>query len=273
MLPVEKRLNYQIFGDDSSPKLIFLHGIMGQGRNWGSIARKFSKNFQCLVYDQRGHGKSFHPEQGFQLDDFSNDLEDLLNHLGWTEPVYLVGHSMGGRVVLNFAVQNPDWIKKLVIVDISPAASWETMAGILEKLDFVPTPFADRDQARAFMESQFLQKYPNKMIMEFFYSSLVSRPEGLNWVFSKPFIRQVLESSRFKDYWSEFKSLRCPTLYLRGGQSQDLQESEFIQVLENNSNIQGWTVEGAGHWVHAEKPMETLRIIEKFFNIAGLSQG
>ena len=65
MLPIEKRINYQILGNDTSPKLVFLHGIMGQGRNWLSIAKKFSKDFQCLIFDQRGHGKSHHPDQGF----------------------------------------------------------------------------------------------------------------------------------------------------------------------------------------------------------------
>lgn len=272
MLPIEKRIHYQIFGEDSSPKLVFLHGIMGQGRNWLSIAKKFSKNFQCLILDQRGHGQSFHPEKGFELGDFSKDLSDLLDHLGWKEPIYLVGHSMGGRVALTFANQHPDRVKKLVIVDIGPSANWDSMAAILEKLDFVPTPFTSRQQAREFMEQNFMARFPNKMVMEFFYSNLVERDGQWDWIFSKPMIRQTLEVSRYKDYWSEFKNLKMPTLYIRGGESKDLKESEFIEVLRNNPNIQGWTVEGAGHWVHAEKPMETLRVIDGFFNIAGESK-
>ncbi len=270
MLPIEKRINYQILGDDTSPKLVFLHGIMGQGRNWLSIAKKFSKNFQCLVYDQRGHGKSWHPEKGFDLEDFSSDLEELLKALGWNQPIYLVGHSMGGRVALYFANKNPQWVKKLVIVDIGPAADWDSMQGILDQVDYVPVPFESRDQARSFMEQEFLKKYPNKMVMEFFYSSLVEQENGtMDWIFSKKLIRNSLEQSRHRDYWSEFKALSMPTLYLRGGRSTHLKESEFTKVLENNSNIQGSTVEGAGHWVHAEKPRETLRTIDDFFNIAG----
>ncbi len=268
MLPIEKRINYQILGDDTSPKLVFLHGIMGQGRNWSSIAKKFSKNFQCLVYDQRGHGQSWHPEKGFQLGDYANDLSELLEHLGWDEPIYLVGHSMGGRVALYFADQHPELVKKLVIVDIGPSADWDSMQGILNQLESVPVPFSSRAEARSFMETQFLQKYPNKMVMEFFYSSLVEKEGKMDWIFSKELIRQSLEQSRHKDYWGEFKNLAMPTLYLRGGNSTHLKESEFIKVLENNLRIQGSTVEGAGHWVHAEKPLETLRIIGDFFDIA-----
>ena len=142
MLPVEKRINYQILGKDTSPKLVFLHGIMGQGRNWGSIAKKFSKNFQCLIFDQRGHGKSRDPGAGVQLGDFAKDLEELLDFLGWTEPIHLVGHSMGGRVALYFTDHHPQRVKKLVIVDIGPSANWDSMAGIIEQLEFVPVPFS-----------------------------------------------------------------------------------------------------------------------------------
>lgn len=268
MLPVEKRLNYQIIGQDSSPKLVFLHGIMGQGRNWLSIAKKFSKNFQCLVFDQRGHGKSFHPESGFELGDFCKDLGELLDYLGWQDPIRLVGHSMGGRVALSFAHSRPDRVKQLVIVDIGPSSDWSSMESILDKLNFVPVPFSSREEAKAFMEGPFLEKYPNKMVKDFFFSNLASINDEYNWIFSKKMIQKTLEVSRYKDYWAEFKELTMPTLYIRGGGSPDLKESDFIKVLENNSKIRGVVIEGAGHWVHAEKPMETLRIIGDFFNIA-----
>ena len=259
MLPIEKRINYQILGNDTSPKLVFLHGIMGQGRNWSSIAKKFSKNFQCLIYDQRGHGKSSDPGDGVQLGDFARDLGELLDFLGWTEPIYLVGHSMGGRVALYFTDHNPERVKKLVIVDIGASANWDSMAGIIKQLEFVPVPFESRNQARSFMENEFLARYPNKMVMEFFYSSLVEEGGKMDWIFSKTLIRQSLEMARHKDYWAEFKNLPMPTLYIRGGESKHLKESEFVQVLQNNPNIQ--------------KAMEILKTISDFFNIEGRAQG
>jgi len=268
VLENQKDLNYQIIGEDTSPKLVFLHGIMGQGRNWLSIAKKFSKNYQCLVFDQRGHGKSSHPTDGFQLTDYAEDLRKLLTDVDWKEPAHLVGHSMGGRVALYFTDQYPGLVKSLTIVDIGPTSDWQSMSSILEKLDFVPVPFASRSEARHFLENQFLEKYPSKMLMEFFYSNLVEQNGQYDWTFSKHLIRQTLELARYKDYWGEFKALQLPTLLIRGQLSTDLSAEDYKKVLASNPKIQGQEVRGAGHWVHAEKPRETIKIIEDFFNIA-----
>lgn len=269
MSNIQDHLHYQIIGEDTSPKLVFLHGIMGQGRNWASIAKRFSRNYQCLIYDQRGHGRSFHPSSGFELEDYSRDLEELLDFLGWSGPIYLVGHSMGGRVALHFADRHPERVDRLVIVDIGPSSDWQSMSSIIEKLDFVPSPFGSRDEARHFFAGPFMEKYKSKMLSDFFYSNLVEKEGGFQWIFSKELIRKTLETSRHRDYWGEFRQLAMETLYIRGGNSTDLKRDDFEKVLANNPKIKGVEVEGAGHWVHAEKPTETIRIIEDFFNIAG----
>ncbi|MEM7646679.1 MAG: alpha/beta hydrolase [Pseudomonadota bacterium] len=265
MIQQHKPIHYQIFGEDSSPKLVFLHGIMGQGRNWMSIAKRFSRSYQCLIYDQRGHGKSFHPEKGFELDDYVHDLSALLKELGWVGAVHLVGHSMGGRVALKFAHLYPDQVRQLVIVDIGPTSDWNSMSSILEKLDFVPTPFADRATARQFMESQFLEKYQNPMLMEFFYSNLVEKESGYDWIFSVELIRQTLTLARYHDYWDLFKELKMPTLLLRGEKSTDLKKDDFLAVVANNSQIQGREVIGAGHWV-MRRSREKLSISLRIFS-------
>ncbi len=268
MSPSQKTLHYQIIGKDSPSKLVFLHGIMGQGRNWQSIAKKFSSHHQCLIFDQRGHGQSFKPPSGFALTDYVEDLKNLLLELGWSSPVKLVGHSMGGRVALSFAHRYPQWVEKLVIVDIGPSSDWSSMESILAKLYFVPVPFQSRQQARSFMENQFLTRFKNPMVMEFFYSNLTEQEGQFSWVFDPKAIQQTLENSRYKDYWAEFKSLSMPTLLLRGDRSEDLKPDDFVQVLKNNNHIEGIVIPGAGHWVHAEKPLETIAAIEGFFRIA-----
>ncbi|MCJ8277590.1 MAG: alpha/beta fold hydrolase, partial [Bdellovibrionales bacterium] len=180
-----KDFNYQIFGEDTSPKLVFLHGIMGRGKNWQSIAKNFSKDYQCLIYDQRGHGQSVQPESGYELKDYAQDLKNILDDLGWTGPIHLVGHSMGGRVSLMFATLFPELVEKLVVVDIGPTSNWDSMQSVFDKMDFVPVPFASRQEARTFMDTEFTNRYSSKMLAEFFYSNLVSKNDQYDWVFSK----------------------------------------------------------------------------------------
>lgn len=263
-----KRLNYQIIGSDSPSKLVFLHGILGRGRNWQAIAKSLSREHQCLLFDQRGHGQSFQPERGYELKDYASDLRNLLSDLGWMDSVQLVGHSMGGRVALEFSHLWPDWVQRLCIVDIGPSSDWRSMSSILEKIEFVPVPFKSREEARRFMEQEFLARFPDPMVMEFFYSNLQKVNDSYDWVFSKQGVRQTLENSRHRDHWATFKELACPTLLIRGEQSTDLKKEDFEKVLANNQSIQGHVVSGAGHWVHAEKPQETLSLLRQFFNIA-----
>ncbi|MCB0378584.1 MAG: alpha/beta hydrolase [Bdellovibrionales bacterium] len=263
-----ERFNYQVIGDQAPEKLVFLHGIMGQGKNWRSIAKHFSRKFQCLIYDQRGHGHSVHPETDYGLKDYAEDLKAILEGLAWGDPIHLVGHSMGGRVAVQFASLHPELLKSLVIVDIGPTSDWASMQGILDKLNFVPTPFADRAQAREFMETQFLSKFPNPMVMEFFYSNLEQKEDGgWDWIFEPAAIRQSLEASRVLDFWAEFHGLSMPTLLLRGEKSPDFKQEDFEKVVANNPHIRGEVVPGAGHWVHAEQPRKTISLMENFFQM------
>src|SRR5690606_10738201 len=89
----------------------------------------------------------------------------------------------------------------------------------------------------------------------------------MDWVFSPKAIEMTLENSRLADYWAEFKELSMPTLLIRGGLSEDLSQEDFEKVVAHNPRIQGKVVEGAGHWVHAEKPLETIEIIRTFINM------
>src|SRR5687768_16228450 len=109
------QFNYQILGENANPKLIFLHGLMGYGANWKSIARHFESRYQILLFDQRGHGRSFQPEKGYKVRDYSQDLQLITQELGWSSFV-LVGHSMGGRVAVDYAAEHPDQVACLVIV-------------------------------------------------------------------------------------------------------------------------------------------------------------
>ena len=265
MEPESQFLHYRIIGRDSPSKLIFLHGVMGQGRNWASIAKKFSSEHQCLIFDQRGHGHSMKPEKGYDMDSMACDLGHLLSELGWQKPVKIVGHSMGGRVALGFSRTHPHLLERLVLVDTSPRLEEDIRMELGAMLDFIPTPFSSRKEASEFMNGKFLNRYPDEKLRDFFYSNLVNRGGQYDWIFSKSAVHEILRLSSRRDCWKEYKELRSPTLLIRGNQSKHLSLGDFKKVLAENSHLQGIGVEGAGHWVHAEKPLETISIMENFF--------
>jgi len=261
-------LNYEIIGSGSIRKCIFLHGVLGQGKNWRSFARHLSSEYQCLIYDQRGHGKSEQPSSGYTMEIMAQDLRGLIGNLGWDSgKVDIVGHSMGGRVALTFANQFADLVGKLVIVDIGPQSNWVSMESILTMVESVPVPFPDRAQAKSYLVSEFQERHGAAMA-QFMLTNIGALENGeWGWVFSKSGLKQILTESRLKDHWDAFKSLNMPTLLLRGEKSTYLSLEDFKKIQEANPKIVGQQINGAGHWLHAEKPVETLKALKSFFNI------
>ena len=133
--------------------LVFLHGLMGSSANWQSLVKHFPHH-PLLVYDQRGHGRSFKPKVGnYRVEDYAQDLALILEELQWPK-VIPVGHSMGGRNAMHFAYRFPQYVEKLVVEDMVPGAGLP----IGKLLESIPTPFPHREAAKAFLLGPFLEK-------------------------------------------------------------------------------------------------------------------
>jgi esterase len=261
-----KNFNYQILGNESKPKLVFLHGLMGFGNNWKTMARHFEQNFHILLLDQRGHGRSFKPKEGYAPVNFAEDLHLILEELSWASATF-VGHSMGARVAVQFASMYPQMVDKLILVDMGPVSDLGGMLRTEEKIRFVPVPFKDRNEARAFFDGPFIEKFPNEVVKQFFYANMDQNSQGeMSWRFFLPGILEILWQSRVTNQWAQYKALQSPTLLVRGGLSTDLPSDVYEKVLAENPHIQGVVVEGAGHWVHVEKPDELYEIFKRFLD-------
>ena len=109
------QFHYSVVGNPENPKkIVFVHGLMAFAANWRKIASRLENDFCCLIYDQRGHGRSFKPETGYSTKDFAMDLNKITSELGWSE-FHLVGHSMGGRNAMVFAHLFPEKVKTFVL--------------------------------------------------------------------------------------------------------------------------------------------------------------
>ncbi len=266
-MSLQDRFNYRIQGEDTENRWVFMHGLMGYLQNWGAVTRALQPR-QTLSYDQRGHGLSFQPETGYAAADYAADGDQLTTDLGWTE-FTLVGHSMGGRNALHFASMYPHKVKRLIIEDIGPESRPQAHEYYEKMLASVPTPFSSKEQVQSFFKNEWKNHFQPKEKIEvlaaFLAANIVEKSPGhWDWRFWAPGIIESVREGRRSESWDHIKNLECPTLWIRGQNSQELSQDSFEKILQANPLIQGVVIPGAGHWVHSEKTQEFVQALLAF---------
>jgi esterase len=260
--------NYSILGNNSEQRIVFLHGLMAFSANWRKIANKLENEYQCLIYDQRGHGRSFKPESGYSPDILAEDLNKITQELGWNS-FHLVGHSMGARVAMVFANKFSSKVKTLTIEDMGANVLPDSYKYYEKMLNIVPTPFTSKDAVKRFFEKEFLNLFnPSEkpqVLISFLQANLEEKTNGLyDWRFSKQGMIDIVREGHVKDRWLEVSSFKMPVLLVRGETSHILSSEEFNKMLDINPIISGVEIKGAGHWVHYEKYEEFTLILRDF---------
>ncbi|MGY6649497.1 alpha/beta fold hydrolase [Wenyingzhuangia sp. IMCC45574] len=230
--------------------LVILHGYFGMGDNWKSHANKLATDFEVHVVDQRNHGRSFH------TDDFSYDLmvEDLKNYFDEKEieKAIVLGHSMGGKTAMLFAVEYPELVEKLIVADIAPkyyAPHHHTIIDALNSVDFsvlklrseiddILKKTIPEEGIRQFLLKNVYRKTKTEMAFRFNLKSLTN---------NNPEVGEALPS--FTTYQGE-------TLFLRGAKSDYILDDDFSLIEAHFEKAKIETVSNAGHWLHAENPIE-----------------
>lgn len=260
-----KDIYHRIHGPEILPKdtypVVLLHGLMGFAANWGKIWPDLHNRRPVLVLDQRGHGRSPKPKTGYTPADYARDLKGLLGVIGWNK-CHVVGHSMGGRVALRFCSSYPELCASLTMEDSGADARPERVLWIQELLASVPTPFAGREEARRWFAENFRD---DPMTGGFLHANLETRSDGkLDWRFHAPGMIETVETGRATDAMREFASVKAPTLLVRGANSREFPAAEAKHMAECRQGVSLVTIEGAGHYVHAEKAQEFTRALAVF---------
>lgn len=246
---------------DKTP-IVFLHGLMGFAANWGKIWPHFERERNILVLDQRGHGKSAKPLTGYSPYHYAADLKNLLEQIGWKR-AHIVGHSMGGRVALIFAKEYLHHTASLTMEDSGAEANPSRIQWIKNLLGNIPTPFSDRAEAKKFFSTHFSY---DPMTGGFLFANLETKNNGtLDWRFHAPGMIETVETGRAVDSMEILRSLETPILLVRGSRSIEFPADEAGRMAQSNKNATLVSIEGAGHYVHAEKPIEFSSALRTFF--------
>jgi len=249
-------LNHRVLGEGQP--LIILHGLFGSLDNWFTLGKRFSEHFKVVLVDQRNHGKSFH-EDAFDYGIMAEDLENLMDHLGLENPIML-GHSMGGKSVMQFAAFHPERVAKLIVADIGPKSYPVHHELIIEGLKSVPlTSLEKREDAES-----VLSKYITDFGTRTFLLKNLKRntDESFSWKMNLDTISDnIQEVGKELDY---YLPIEVPTLFIRGGESGYVKDEDQDQILEVFPAAQFKTIEGSGHWLHADNPDKFYDIVMKF---------
>lgn len=248
-------LNYKTFGEGKP--LVVLHGLFGSLDNWMSLGRKFSEFHKVILLDQRNHGQSEHTEE-FSYELLADDLRDLMMKEGIENPV-LLGHSMGGKTVMNFALRYPELAERIIVVDSAPKKYPVHHDGIiraLKSLDF------ETIKNRKEVDEKLAQFIPELSVRQFLSKSIYwKQPERLALRFNLDSLSEHIET--ISDWELELKNESVPTLFIRGGRSNYILPDED-SLGEHFGNFELQTIEDAGHWVHAEKPQKLFDEVRRF---------
>ncbi|MFP4470110.1 MAG: alpha/beta fold hydrolase [Bacteroidales bacterium] len=241
--------------------LIILHGVFGISDNWVSFARELSGEFEVFIPDQRNHGQSPH-DPTFNYFALCADLYDFIEEHEIEDPI-IVGHSMGGKVAMRFALENPDMLKALIVADIS-MRTYQRRYRHLDMIDAMLSVDFDHAESRSDVEKQLASKIPDRRIRQFAMKNLYRREKGGRFAWRLNLEAINLNMDEIFEGIRSDQLFQKPTLFIRGGQSDYVAYEDFDQIYRNFPRADIQTIEGAGHWLHAEKPEEFREIFLDF---------
>jgi pimeloyl-ACP methyl ester carboxylesterase len=268
----DERLAVRTLGE-SGPRVVFVHGLFGQGKNWTTIAKGLADSHRVTLIDLPNHGHSPWTDRVDYLD-MAELVATELEQLG--EPVTLVGHSMGGKVAMQLALRRPELLRALVVVDIAPV-SYPPTGGRTDDPDEEASPFAayidamraldvDRLTTRDEADAALRDAVPSRMVRSFLLQSLVREGLGTDggwrWRLNLELLDRDLGELRGFPAPPAGAAFDGPVLWIAGANSTYVLDEDRPHMDALFPATRLVRIKKAGHWVHSEQPevfLETLR--------------
>lgn len=254
----ESSLNYKVFGEGDP--IIILHGLFGMLDNWQSFAKSLAEHYMVYIIDQRDHGKSPHTDN-FDYPSLSEDLKQFMESQ-WIYGATIIGHSMGGKVAMQFAAEYEDMVNRLIVVDIGPKA-YE------RKHDTIFKALLDLNLSEVHGRNDIINKLSESIhdpsVIHFLMKNVKRLKDGgYEYKFNLPLLYRAYDN--INSGIEIMEPISCPTLFVRGKNSNYISDEDFTEIKNLFTNSRLITVDDAGHWVHADQPKVLLDHITSFLN-------
>lgn len=239
-----------------------MHGLFGTLDNWQTLARRWADaGHRVVSVDLRNHGRSFHSaEHSYEL--MAQDVQSLFDDLQLGPNTTLMGHSMGGKVAMRFALDFPDRLAKLIVVDIAPRLS--DMAHQDDILAGLNAVHLSQLESRQQADEALAQHIPQPGVRQFLLKNLYRRDDN-SFAWRQNLAALTENMVAIGAEISAPAPFLKPALFIRGGKSDYISAEDKlygIPPLFPNSQVE--TIVNAGHWVHAEKPDEVFELVRAF---------
>lgn len=253
------QLNYETSGNKDHPAVLLIHGIFGDLDNLKSISRALTDNYFVINIDVRNHGESPWTDT-MSFPEMCQDIFALLDTLS-LNIISVLGHSMGGKIAMEFALEFPERVKSLIVADIAPVAYEARHTTILDALESIDLSTVE---SRSDADKQLVHSIAEKGVRQFLLKNLHKDDSAWTWRMNLESLRRNYETligePASKDQYNG------PVMFIRGGESNYVQTKHKDAILARFPKAESKTIEGVGHWLHAEKPNVFNKIVARFLD-------
>ena len=264
--------HYLEWGSPDDPPVILLHGFRGHAHSWDDVSAVLCNRRRVLALDQRGRGDSdWAPDGDYSMGAYAEDAKAFADALGIGK-FDLIGHSMGGRNSMEFTSRYPSMVEKLVLVDVGPVSDPRGLARINKEVETAPEEFESFEAVMEYARPQ--KKYASEETlqrrMRYATKQLPSGPGGAPgktvWRYDV-----AIRDNRRKgggapdvDLWPKLAAMSCPTLIVRGEESDILSPEVAARMVKDMPNARCTEVPKAGHMVFEDNPDAFNAILAEF---------
>lgn len=248
-------LNFKQQGQ--GPNIILIHGLFGSLENLSMVAKNLEESYLVTSIDVRNHGCSFH-QKGMSYQELAQDIINLMDHLN-IECSIILGHSMGGKIAMQVALETPEKVEKLIIADIAPVKYQNHHQKIIEGLQVIESTVLTSRKAADDILASYVETLS---VRQFLLKNLSINNGKLEY---KCNVQNI--ASGYPAIMSELNTKQQylgQTLFIKGENSDYIKEEHRDAIIKLFPNSKAKIIQGAGHWLHAEKTILFNQIVNNF---------